>query len=165
MGVNKTFKIGYNSRDISGFHFHVDYSVPLLENEIQALVMIPGINQVKEQRLHICIQKGELSNVEDYEFLEQLLTFFETIGFKNVGKGAKKILNDDLGNIPDSMAVILGLADSKTAKYYDQIFEEKESKFDLEQAELDLTVAVENEEYEKAAIIRDKIDEFKKQES
>ncbi len=178
MEMDKKFAIGYNSADAEDYHYHIDLSVPLKLNEVQSLARMPGVDMIRESNLHVCIKEGALSDIKPIQMLEQIIAFFETIGFRNAGRGSAELLRDDLGNMPDSMVgVFLALGKKyidhignwKNMSDIDPIFpkEDKapEVKFDIRKTKRELKVAVDNEDYERAAKLRDLINEFKNQKS
>jgi len=175
MAMDKKFAVGYNSADLEDYHYHIDISLPLKFNEVQSLARMPGVDMIRESNLHVCIKEGAISDIRPIQMLEQIVAFFETIGFRNAGRSPSELLRDDLGNLPDPIANMFMAIGKKHSNHLDNwidrsdkdpIFpkeeESPEVKLDIKKTKRELNEAVYNEDYERAARLRDLINDFNK---
>jgi hypothetical protein len=130
------------------------------------LAMIPGINHIKMRPYHYCIQTGRLLPMGPVDFLYQMDIFLTALGFENVGrtpddvvKYAERVEHDA------NKGVLEDFVSNELRSVYNDPFGSHGNTSEnfnksLEGLKKDLEIAVRKEDYEKAATLRDHIEQL-----
>lgn len=159
--MRKTFKIDYRPLNPLGLEYHIELSEDMSDKEQSTFSFIPGVSAVRISDRAMDVRSDQV--LSPYDMIASFEVFMVQMGYKNVGIGAKELLDIKRSFQNDPM--------NSTVKEICDMFERKNPKQDnREQREKSLLVLkkdlrfhVDHEEYEAAAVVRDRIAEIEKE--